>query len=571
MLIEGVATYVDADGSIGFSEVQADPSNPWYAEAEQFAASSAAILEGLGIDTEDDKRFAVRAGLEIRSIGDQDLSLDADWNLFNWRFGNQPGMLTLRAGGSLKFNATLSDGFAGSSLNNGDSLNSTFKLQNTARESWSYRLVGGAQTTSANALAVNSALAYSADPKGNVEIAPGDASSTDYRMVRTGTGRIDLAAARDFVLGNDASMLYTAGTAGPGVLLTQSPGSGGLSGNQYPVNGGDIAISAGRDIVGENSQQFVSDWLIRSGRGGNSVGQTRASGWTVFFDRFHQGLGALGGGGVSVNAGRDIFNLSASTPSIGRQVGGTSQPASILQQAGGGDLTITAGNDVVGGRFYVDRGHGLLAAGGNIRTADQSDDLLLSRAVILGLGDSTFDVRAAGSIDIAAMINPTLLVPSTSTPNATAAVVRHIYRRQRRLDDRGGWRCSDAVACRADPGLFRKHDIEQVSLKIAPPSVRAAALSGSLRVEDSMTLWPAHRGNPRAVRGAGRQHELVRAGVGLEIIMSDADVSAFLPSTPRVPACRRDRGPLQPDELVFWRASLHVPRRQPCAWRAGFR
>ena len=171
-----------------------------YNETRDYIAASAQNIQdkfGSGI--------RVRPGIEVRSSGN--LTLASDWNLCGtqapctgptaWRFGNQePGVLTLRAGGDVLLNRTLSDGF------NGVTSNSVLQATN----SWSYRIVAGADAGGANPMSV---LPAGAD-NGNIVLAA-------QRMVRTGTGSIDLAARRDVQLAAQTSVIYTAGRPGPAV------------------------------------------------------------------------------------------------------------------------------------------------------------------------------------------------------------------------------------------------------------------------------------------------------------------------------------------------------------------
>lgn len=515
--IEGYAVYDDADGVIDANEVLADPSNPWFNDAATFANRAAEIQNALGVTAEDG--YFVRSGVEVRSGGD--LQLDADWNLYDWRFNGEPGVLTLRAQGNLIFARSLSDGFA---------TVSTFTLptRDQAGPSWSYRLVGGARTDSADPLAVRSTLAPVAGTGGNVEVVagtPGVRTGTAvFRMVRTGTGRIDVAAAQNFVLGNQASVLYTAGVAGPGFAMTDALASGGLGGLAYPIDGGDISIVAGQDVMGAPTGQFVTDWQARSGRPHPTIeNQTRATAWSIMFSRFEQGVATLGGGSVDVLAGRDIVNLSASTPSVGRQVGGRLLADSVVQQSGGGDLTISAGADIVGGKFTVDRGEASIVAGGSLLSA-AADGMNLAQAALLGLGDSRIDVRARDSVAVAAIVNPTLLPASTRLVGSSTIFSTYTPDSAVSISAAGG-----DLRLMGDPRSqmqnFPTADPQALPLRIAAPTLRAATMSGSLELAKSISLWPAPRGNLELF--ARQDLNLVTLDNQYQITVSDADVASF--------------------------------------------
>jgi len=142
--VEGIATYTPAGGIITAGDVVADPSNPWYADAAAFMQSAPGIAAALG--SPGGLSVQVVPGIEVDSP--TDLVLQADWDLSTWRFAGVPGILTLRAGGNLQIQASLSDGFAGVSGP------AAFVLPTTPGPSWSYRLVAGAALGSADPLEV---------------------------------------------------------------------------------------------------------------------------------------------------------------------------------------------------------------------------------------------------------------------------------------------------------------------------------------------------------------------------------------------------------------------------------
>ena len=208
--------------------------------------------------------------------------------------------------------------------------------------SWSYRVVGGADTASANPLAVKPLSEFGdvADKKaapyggfGNVAIDGhrefnvfnyGSLTNVTYEtptIVRTGTGSIDIAAGRDFILADTKApgVVYTAGRNSaalpdPGFTLKTiddplNPGEtismafasdptgflnpvvlncdlgnqcnpyGPLGAAAYPVDGGHLTLTAQRDILGFehttiaspsngtgfDNQQYFAPWLLAQG------------------------------------------------------------------------------------------------------------------------------------------------------------------------------------------------------------------------------------------------------------------------------------------------------------------
>jgi hypothetical protein len=140
----------------------------------------------------------------------------------------------------------------------------------------------------------------------------------------------------------------------------------------------------------------------------------------VSFQNFQQGVAALGGGNVSVSAGGDITNFSASIPSIGVQTGGTTLATSVVQVTGGGNLSVTAGGSIIGGSYYVGRGTGSIEAANYVGAALNPDGTDNGLAPLLGLGDAQFTVQSRGNLELSAIVNPTLLQQGVSQGAAGA-------------------------------------------------------------------------------------------------------------------------------------------------------
>ena len=220
---------------------------------------------------------------------------------------------------------------------------------------------------------------------------------------------------------------------------------------QWSLSGGNLAISAGADIaryagldlagqpIADSSRQQPTNWLYRRGQVdpttglfgsvtyGTSVDPSASTAWWIDYSNFFQGVGALGGGDVFLSAGDDITNVDAVAPTNARMAGRVQNPdltftniapnADLLHELGGGDVTLRAGNDIDGGIYYVERGKGVLAAGGEIRTnrtrspsfgrlrsPEEIQDERTWLPTTLFLGKGQFDVSARGSV----LLGPTL-------------------------------------------------------------------------------------------------------------------------------------------------------------------
>ena len=89
--------------------------------------------------------------------------------------------------------------------------------------------------------------------------------------------------------------------------------------------------------------------------GGKFVALDRTS---IDFGAFDQGVMSVGGN-VMINAGGNIADLGVSLPTTWyKDASGT--PVT----AGGGNLTVRAGGDILSGNYFVAKGTGAIAAGG---------------------------------------------------------------------------------------------------------------------------------------------------------------------------------------------------------------
>jgi filamentous hemagglutinin len=397
-VFENVSSLTTGNGTgsaLGFNTVADDVSG--------FMANRDTIISFLG--KTDDPTFVLRAGTEIRSGGDLTIGSSAlDWNLFPTVVNRSPadaGVLTLRAENNLLFNGSLSDGFTTANRN----LITTDVAGLLTDHTWSYRLVAGADTQSANVLNTL------ASPILNGNASHGNLVVANDKVIRTGTGFIDIATGGDLRLSNLGSVIYTAGRlADPLPEFTMPPA---VQNPLYLADGGDINIQSRGSVVGaevNNGRQMVNQWLFRQGGGLAN----RDTSWWVRPDQFRQGIATLGGGNINVNAGLDVRNFSASTPTTARfdNFSTANNPASGNRSVtGGGDLTVTAGGNIVNGTFFVAGGEGRLTAGGSIEP--NSGGL----GTVLALQDGRFDVTANENVYISTTFNPTLVNQSSVNAN----------------------------------------------------------------------------------------------------------------------------------------------------------
>jgi hypothetical protein len=110
-----------------------------------------------------------------------------------------------------------------------------------------------------------------------------------------------------------------------------------------------------------------------------------------------EGIGALGGGDIVVSAGRNVSDISviATGSLLTATATGASSSTKALVTLGRGDVSITAGGDLLGGRVDVASGTGLIRATGEVAAAGViPDQPSLANLLRLHISDATVDVLA---------------------------------------------------------------------------------------------------------------------------------------------------------------------------------
>jgi filamentous hemagglutinin family protein len=481
--LEGYKAYTNTSGTLGAADVST--SSQYYADASAFMATAPALLQALGSIKGPAPQIV--PGIEIDSS--QALTLTSAWDLSQWRFNGAPGVLTLRSSGDLNIKASLSDGFTGTS-------GAAAYVLSATTPSWSYRLIAGADLGSSDVMAVNST------GSGSLTVAAGHPATSGSGMtaIRTGTGSIDIAAADNVVLTNLDSVIYTAGVADGGTSFRRA---GQLGGALYPTEGGDVSISAGNDVVGAVSPDLVTAWLWRVGNSNN------APAWTVNFADFEQGVGALGGGNITVTAGHDINDLGVSIPTIGLQTGGLTPALSQLQILNTGNISEFAGHDIAGGNLYVGNGAAVAVAGHEITESPTVSGLY---PMIL-LGDAQVTLAGRAGATLAGVGTPTLLPQSTgqgpargnnysyfSTYSSDSSVsLQTLTGNAQLLNDTSSASALVGTykSLNYDPNLasFSADPMGASAFRLYPGTVSVESLRGSIMLDNTMTLYPEANGS----------------------------------------------------------------------------
>lgn len=350
-----------------------------------FSAASVAIAPAIVGALRDETGTLARARLlgatEVRSSGD--LSLDTPWDLTGeqWLAGGNSGTLTVRAGGNLT--VTQSIGSPNDNLLNGDT--------------WSLRLAAGADLAAANPLTTLRSDQV-ASGSGSLTLSGAEAK------LRTGTGRIDLAAANDVVLDSVEATIYTSGAIG---ARDADP----VGVNRWATDGGGISIQAGGRISGAGGATgdlWINEWLRRPLHVSSTFASLQPTDWWSFRQRFQQGVGTLGGGDIDIVAGGTISDLAVMLPTSGRTYADSDGVRKVDVQ-GGGNLNVQAGGDVEGSAFLVARGDGRVEAAGDIG-AKRGTQLYVMGASSGNVPEqANIDLVAGGSVSLQSINNPTAM------------------------------------------------------------------------------------------------------------------------------------------------------------------
>jgi filamentous hemagglutinin len=560
--VEGFQTYTNTTGTIGASD-----ETQMYNDAASFMSTAPALLQALG--TVKGPTPQIVPGIEIDA--NQSLTLATDWDLSTWRFNGAAGALTIRSAGDLNVDASLSDGFTGTTGA------AAYVLTSTS-PSWSYRLVAGADLTSSNVMAVQPLYEYSgSNPPfpastygtGSLTVGAGNGNLA-MTMIRTGTGSIDIAAAGDVTLTNEDSVIYTAGIAETGINYKRR-GQFGTTGLLYPTEGGDISISAGENVgyaAGAYSTDLVTNWLWRVGSDAISptTGQPTSTAWTVNFADFEQGVGALGGGNVTVTAGGNVSDLSVSVPTIGRQVGSATQSGSDVQVLNEGNILIRAGGNVEGGSLYDGAGSAVVIAGDQIT---QSTAVAGLYPVVL-LGDATVTLSARAGATLSGVANPTLLPQSSeqnaaqgnnysyfSTYGSNSAVTLQTTTGEAELvndTSTSGVLVSTygtdiSFTSNGNSNLPSGTNEDPASvLRVYPGTLTVDSLRGTLTVDNTFALYPDANGSVNLLAQGSVTLGSTNSSIPFEIIQSNADPTV-LPTVAN-PQSAYDNVQLQLDTLT---------------------
>ncbi|QQO17699.1 filamentous hemagglutinin family protein [Bradyrhizobium diazoefficiens] len=354
--------------------------------------------------------------------------------------------------------------------------------------SWSYRLTAGADMGSANPNAMQPLASVSGRGAGDVIVnnhVPATDIAADLNlptMVRTGTGSISIAAARDVSFADTVApgVIYAAGVntaryanpydasgkvtdvngfLEPQLLSYGSPKQGNVevvygapTAAAFPVAAGDVSVVAQQDIKGYRNvtttnpltktavlwNAYYTPWLISHAGATDSAGAPTlgagvfapASGsigsqtaWWIQYASFREGI-LSAGGNVNVVAGRDLVDVSVSLPTTGRVTGGLGALSTPQTQLyGSGNMTVRAGRNLLGGSYYEGSGHASIQVSGIVDakgTITLRDLTTAPNYTLLAVDTGQISMIAGGSMAIGGVVNPAQLHVQSPTQSNPA-------------------------------------------------------------------------------------------------------------------------------------------------------
>ena len=401
-------------------------SSSWLTDALNYYNTNTAVARLEGSTSDIASIFHFLPGIEVDTSGDFTLGQSVD--LTSYRYGGEPGVLTIRAAGNLNINNNLVDHPTGISQ---------LSTPSAMWDSWAFNLTAGADLSSADYMAVNR------NGTGNLTIG-------NQKLVYTQSAPIRFATGGDTVIGQgqnaSESPNYMINDFMSYNLASYSGSIEGMVGQDLQINGGAIQTATGDINITVDGNLILTDATVR---GIQTLGAIRTTGWSNSTRNYYT---YAGGGNISLNVGGNIGQeispeqwttsmmnsqwdyttapeLKPLNPNNGGVYwsanygsGGTSpaNPTAGLATMGGGnldvraggdfltqagtfgqnnsgDLIIYAGGDVIG-RFLNTQGRMEIDAMGNFGTAKLPQ--------VVEAFDSQINITAQGNIDMATVVNP---------------------------------------------------------------------------------------------------------------------------------------------------------------------
>ncbi|MDY6989270.1 MAG: filamentous hemagglutinin family protein [Thermodesulfobacteriota bacterium] len=418
VVAEGVQIYnKEGDYTISQGDLDRGTAEGWYQEAQAFVDNA-----GLNISDWQGETHLV-PGIEIRSTGD--LTLAADWDLTSWRFGEEPGVLTLRAGGDLSIDNNLLDHPTDPGELRKDPL----------LDSWALNLIAGADLESADLLAVGPA---NRGPDGTLSIADG-------KLVYTESSAIRFVSRNNTVIGSGRALGYmTQGKRMHYNLATYDGSIQGRVGGGLTIQGGaiqsatgdiDVAVGGDLDLVRKGGalgsirtighlpmgsevppgyETFSGYW---NNKGGGDI-TLSVQGSIQGFPRAADSWDTTYVGYEETDTGEVVFNLDTWSASFDGDSGNETKGIVTM---GGGDLDVRAGGDLAAALGAFGEGNLSVHSGGNTDGRFLVKDGVIDLSTLGDFGmrpqsadqafelfDGQISLTAQGGIALGTVVNPTI-------------------------------------------------------------------------------------------------------------------------------------------------------------------
>lgn len=517
----------------------------WLADAKNFYNSNNVITR-LKPAAPDGAAFELLPGIEVDTTGD--ITLDQALDLTSIRFGGNPGVLTLRAGGNLNINGNLTDAPSGMLTGPHGSI----------RNSWGFNLVAGADmTASGMSTADYMSTSASAAANGNLNIGAPNSIWVNP-VVYTESAPIRFASAGDTYIGQGqyTPLSYMINNAMRYNLATFSGSIQGSVGGDLAIDGGAIQTASGDINIDIGGNLDLTDEMVH---GFDTLGAIRTTGYLPApsgYSYLPANNGKYEGGGsinldVAGNVGKNVSGSWTTARSdnawdmwysVGRGGGVTYWSASYGRYSSGSTATsTTAGVDTTagiatmgggsvmvrtGGDFLTQAGtfgqnspgglkifaggnvegrflnHGVLAnpqqgapeqqgtmeihAGGNFgaRGVDQVIEAFASRA----------DVSALGDITLGTVVNPTIAIPKFASIKYLWDLT---YTENTAVSLKAG---GDITFTGSSPFYGYPSGAVPENDRVLPATVDMEA-GGDIHLESEFALAPAPQGNLTIIAG----------------------------------------------------------------------
>lgn len=276
-----------------------------------------------------------------------------------------------------------------------------------------------------------------------------------------------------------------------------------VPGSYYLSGGGDVRVAAGGSVNSARAggPRAVQDYLVGTVGGATDL--------TVRPGAFTEGIGALGGGDVAVSAGRDVVDLSV--VAAGSAAGAASNAATgdVLLRFGDGDVTVAAGGRLAGGRIDVWSGRADVVAGdivtaGTVAAADPRGAIVaLDNSLTLRLFDATVAVASRGGLALQGLAAFAAAGPDATGNYAQGAVDRYgFYGDRARVD----LVANGSIGFANSAATVLVGDLQQAAAfnTVWPAGVTVASLLGDLDLGGGAAatlLMPGARGDLKLLAG----------------------------------------------------------------------